>query len=119
LLWSDPVDSVEGLCDPEYKPNDVRGCSYFFGVKAVSNFFDKTKFISLIRAHEAQLDGFKMHKWKGETTFPPVITIFSAPNYCDVYNNKGAIIKFAVYNKSEQHPKYSTIQLQQSPIHAS
>lgn len=23
-----------------------------------------------------------------------VITIFSAPNYCDVYNNKGAIIKF-------------------------
>jgi serine/threonine-protein phosphatase 2B catalytic subunit len=23
-----------------------------------------------------------------------VITVFSAPNYCDVYNNKGAIIKF-------------------------
>ena len=23
-----------------------------------------------------------------------VITIFSAPNYCDVYNNKGAVIKF-------------------------
>lgn len=23
-----------------------------------------------------------------------MITIFSAPNYCDVYNNKGAIIKF-------------------------
>ena len=22
------------------------------------------------------------------------ITIFSAPNYCDVYNNKGAVIKF-------------------------
>ena len=26
--------------------------------------------------------------------FPSVITIFSAPNYCDVYNNKGAVIKF-------------------------
>ena len=25
-----------------------------------------------------------------------VITIFSAPNYCDVYNNKGAVIKFKV-----------------------
>lgn len=23
-----------------------------------------------------------------------MITIFSAPNYCDVYNNKGAVIKF-------------------------
>ena len=35
-----------------------------------------------------------MHKWNGPTEFPTVITIFSAPNYCDVYNNKGAIIKF-------------------------
>jgi len=26
--------------------------------------------------------------------FPAVITIFSAPNYCDSYNNLGAIIKF-------------------------
>ena len=34
-----------------------------------------------------------MHKWDG-SDFPIVITIFSAPNYCDVYNNKGAIIKF-------------------------
>ncbi|KAL8450982.1 hypothetical protein Emag_002962 [Eimeria magna] len=25
-----------------------------------------------------------------------VITIFSAPNYCDVYNNKGAVLKFEV-----------------------
>lgn len=25
---------------------------------------------------------------------PTVITVFSAPNYCDFYNNKGAIIKF-------------------------
>lgn len=23
-----------------------------------------------------------------------MITVFSAPNYCDVYNNKGAILKF-------------------------
>ena len=24
---------------------------------------------------------------------PSVITVFSAPNYCDVYKNKGAVIK--------------------------
>lgn len=34
-----------------------------------------------------------MHRWNGGE-FPVVITIFSAPNYCDVYNNKGAVIKF-------------------------
>ena len=48
----------------------------------------------MLRAHEAQFDGYKMHKWNGGQEFPVVITIFSAPNYCDVYNNKGAIIKF-------------------------
>jgi serine/threonine-protein phosphatase 2B catalytic subunit len=30
--------------------------------------------------------------WNGENKFPTVITIFSAPNYCDVYNNKESII---------------------------
>ena len=37
-----------------------------------------------------------MYKWNPNVEFPSVITIFSAPNYCDVYNNKGAIIKFKV-----------------------
>ena len=25
-------------------------------------------------------------------TFPPVITVFSAPNYCDKYDNKAALL---------------------------
>jgi len=37
-----------------------------------------------------------MHRWNGVSDFPVVITIFSAPNYCDIYNNKGAVIKFDV-----------------------
>ena len=37
-----------------------------------------------------------MHHWNGKGEFPTVITVFSAPNYCDVYNNKGAILKFNV-----------------------
>jgi serine/threonine-protein phosphatase 2B catalytic subunit len=56
----------------------------------------KNRLLSILRAHEAQFDGYKMHKWNGPSEFPVVITIFSAPNYCDVYNNKGAIIKFEV-----------------------
>ena len=35
-----------------------------------------------------------MHKSLGQEKFPTVITIFSAPNYCDFYKNKGAVIKF-------------------------
>ena len=33
-----------------------------------------------------------MHKWGGAAAFPSVITVFSAPNYCGTYNNKGAVI---------------------------
>lgn len=33
-----------------------------------------------------------MHLWAGAKEFPPVITVFSAPNYCGEYNNKGAVI---------------------------
>ena len=33
-----------------------------------------------------------MHRWGGSEAFPSVITIFSAPNYCSSYKNKGAVI---------------------------
>lgn len=38
-----------------------------------------------------------MYHWAGEKQFPSVITIFSAPNYCDFYNNKAAVIKLMVH----------------------
>lgn len=33
-----------------------------------------------------------MHRWGGSQAFPSVITVFSAPNYCGTYKNKGAVI---------------------------
>lgn len=48
----------------------------------------------MVRAHEVQMNGYKLHQWNGAQEFPAVITIFSAPNYCDVYNNKAAVLKF-------------------------
>ena len=93
LLWSDPVDNDQGTCENVYKFNEVRGCSYYYGAEAATKFLERNNLLTIIRAHEAQIEGFKMHKWSG-SDFPLVITIFSAPNYCDTYNNKGAVIKF-------------------------
>jgi serine/threonine-protein phosphatase 2B catalytic subunit len=42
------------------------------------------------------MQGYKMHVWDKTLEIPTVITIFSAPNYCDCYNNKAAIIKVDV-----------------------
>lgn len=99
MLWADPVDNDAGYSEVIYKNNEVRGCSFFFGQNAVNKFLEANNLLSVIRAHEAQLEGFKMHRWNGPSDFPVVITLFSAPNYCDVYNNKGAIIKFNVLSQ--------------------
>lgn len=93
-MWADPVDNLNGALQAVVVPNGVRGCSYYFGYELSYNFLERNRLISLIRAHEAQSEGFKMYRWGGEDRFPTVITIFSAPNYCDYYKNKGAVIKF-------------------------
>lgn len=56
---------------------------------AACAFLEKNNLLSIIRAHEAQDAGYKMYRKTRTTGFPSVITIFSAPNYLDVYNNKG------------------------------
>ncbi|CAD8179739.1 unnamed protein product [Paramecium pentaurelia] len=95
ILWADPVENEELYDEIHYRGNDTRGCSWFFGEKAVQPFLDNNKFICLIRAHEAQLEGYRLYKYNEKIKeFPQVLTIFSAPNYCDVYNNKAAILKF-------------------------
>ena len=107
LLWSDPIGNDTGASNEKYKVNEVRGCSYFFSATAANTFLKKNKLLTIIRAHEAQLEGYKMHTWNGAGEFPVVITIFSAPNYCDVYNNKAAIIKFDDNNLNIQQFNYS------------
>ena len=32
-----------------------------------------------------------MHRWGAKDSFPYVITIFSAPNYCGEFDNAGAV----------------------------
>ncbi len=74
--------------------NTTRGCSYFYTFTAVNEFLIRNRILSIIRAHEAQDVGYRMYKKSPETGFPSLITIFSAPNYLDVYHNKAAIMKY-------------------------
>lgn len=59
-------------------------CSY----AACCDFLQNNNLLSIIRAHEAQDAGYRMYRKSQTTGFPSLITIFSAPNYLDVYNNK-------------------------------
>ncbi|KAG0056062.1 3',5'-cyclic-nucleotide phosphodiesterase (PDEase) (3':5'-CNP) [Gryganskiella cystojenkinii] len=95
LLWADPVEDFGQEKTNEYFiHNHVRGCSYFFSYHAACAFLEKNNLLSIIRAHEAQDAGFRMYRNTKTTGFPSVMTIFSAPNYLDVYNNKAAVIKY-------------------------
>merc|ERR1712113_1229693 len=84
----------KGKKQPSFIPNEVRGCSYFYSHEGANKFLEKNSLLSIIRAHEAQLEGYKMHKTNPTTGFPSVITIFPAPNSCDCYNTKAPILKF-------------------------
>lgn len=111
LLWSDPLDDSLAT-DYDYKENEEREWSYLFGKKPVKKLLEKNDLMSVVRAHQVQVDGYKMHRWDGESSFPYVITIFSAPNYWDYYSNKAAVlilkdekISIKQYDQSD-HPYY-------------
>ncbi|KAJ7718693.1 serine/threonine-protein phosphatase 2B catalytic subunit A1 [Mycena maculata] len=95
ILWADPVEDfgTEKTTD-SFLHNHVRGCSYFFTYQAACQFLERNNLLSIIRAHEAQDAGYRMYRKTKSTGFPSVMTIFSAPNYLDVYNNKAAVLKY-------------------------
>lgn len=77
LLWSDPCKNTE-----EFGPN-TRGTSFTFGKKALDNFLENYDLDLVCRAHQVVQDGHEFFHDK------KLVTIFSAPNYCN-FNNKAA-----------------------------
>lgn len=77
---------------------------------AVCQFLERNNLLTVIRGHEAQDAGYTIYRKTPKRNFPSVITIFSAPNYLDVYKNRGAILKYANKNitirqyNSSSHP---------------
>ncbi|KIK81582.1 hypothetical protein PAXRUDRAFT_832749 [Paxillus rubicundulus Ve08.2h10] len=121
LLWSDPVvnfgyehePSTHGPALPPgttFEHNATRGCSFFFTYEAACKFLERNGLLGIVRGHEAQDAGYMMYRKTPTKKFPSVITVFSAPNYLDVYHNRGAVIKYANKNitirqfNSSSHP---------------
>ena len=76
----------------DYIDNEERECSYLFGKKPTKKLLDSNNLMTIVRGHQVQIDGYKMHRWDGPQSFPYVITIFSAPNYCGYYENKASVL---------------------------
>lgn len=116
LLWSDPLDEREGYLagdtqEANFIPNTTRGCSYVYNHNAAVSFLEKNNMLTLIRGHEAQAEGFRLYR-NGPKGFPSVICLFSAPNYCDTYDNCAAVLiisegvlRLRQFNSSP-HPYY-------------
>jgi serine/threonine-protein phosphatase 2B catalytic subunit len=64
LLWSDPMaDEVANSRD--YVDNEERECSYLFGKKPAKKLLDNNNLMTIVRGHQVQVEGYKMHRWDG------------------------------------------------------
>eukprot|EP01107_Rhizomastix_libera_P016498 TRINITY_DN6915_c0_g1_i1.p1 TRINITY_DN6915_c0_g1~~TRINITY_DN6915_c0_g1_i1.p1 ORF type:complete len:551 (+),score=120.39 TRINITY_DN6915_c0_g1_i1:26-1654(+) len=103
LLWADPVDEIPNPTRVapqeiaewqkiEFLENKKRQTSVSFGCKGIQNFLENNDLVCVIRAHEVTDDGFKEHRFLTKSEIPLCVTIFSAPNYCDLYENQAAVM---------------------------
>ena len=100
LLWSDP-------CKENGRIPSKRGVGMSFGPDVAKKFLEDNKLELLIRSHEVKMEGYEIEPCQ------KVITIFSAPNYCDQMGNKGAIIIFK--GKKILEPIFKTFEASPHP----
>lgn len=80
LLWSDPDEKVLG-----FSGND-RGVSVTFGADVVRSFCFRMGIDVICRAHQVVEDGYEFFARR------QLVTVFSAPNYCGMFDNAGAVM---------------------------
>jgi serine/threonine-protein phosphatase 5 len=96
LLWSDPTKL------PGRHPSK-RGVGVSFGPDVAKKFLDSNGLEILVRSHEVKNEGYE------EEADGRVITIFSAPNYCDQMGNKGALIRFRGDTMKPKYVQYTAV----------
>ncbi|KAK9318906.1 Metallo-dependent phosphatase-like protein [Lipomyces orientalis] len=79
MLWTDPQPQ------PGRGPSK-RGVGLQFGPDITKRFCEKNGLMAVIRSHEVRMGGYEIEHGGR------LITVFSAPNYCDSQGNKGAVI---------------------------
>lgn len=81
LLWTDP--------QPENgRSPSKRGIGMQFGPDVTERFCLKNKIKKVLRSHEVRMEGVE------EEHDGRLITVFSAPNYCDATGNLGGVVHF-------------------------
>lgn len=97
MLWSDPQEATG------WGPSK-RGIGVSFGPDVTHRFLDANGLDLVVRSHEMKDEGYEV------AADGRLITIFSAPNYCDQMGNKGAFIIF----DHTMEPKF--VQFQAVPV---
>jgi len=98
ILWSDPQES-------NGRSPSKRGVGLSFGPDVTKDFLKTNDLDLIVRSHEVKENGYEVsHNGK-------LITIFSAPNYCDSTDNKGAYITF----NDKLQPKYTVFDAVKHP----
>ncbi|XP_028778504.1 serine/threonine-protein phosphatase 5-like isoform X3 [Neltuma alba] len=96
LLWSDPQPL------PGRGPSK-RGVGLSFGPDVTKSFLQENNLELVVRSHEVKDEGYEIeHDGK-------LITVFSAPNYCDQMGNKGAFIRFEAPDLKPNIVTYSAV----------
>ena len=129
VLWSDPIKddfddgqhakSLGDFLSIDFVSNPARGCSFRYGYSAIVKFLMTNRLVAIIRAHEVMQEGFRYHfqtvagGGKGQARImPPVITVFSAPNYLGTYGNQGAFLRVSsAKDRSNQSGGFKPIDL--------
>lgn len=77
---------------PLFIKNKQRGFSYVFNFACAKRFVSANNLLCIVRSHEVQDLGFKLYRPHPNHLFPCLVSIFSAPNYCSSFGNKGAVL---------------------------
>lgn len=107
MLWTDPQKM------PGRGPSK-RGVGMMFGPDVTKRFCEANGLEAVIRSHEVRMEGYEVeHDGRCitgmqrhptlEDTFLTLMSVFSAPKYCDSTENKGAYINIGPELKLEFH----------------
>mmetsp|Transcript_17413 Transcript_17413/g.51538 ORF Transcript_17413/g.51538 Transcript_17413/m.51538 type:complete len:302 (-) Transcript_17413:59-964(-) len=110
LLWSDP-QAADG------RSPSKRGVGLSFGPDVTKRFLEKNDLSLVVRSHEVRDQGYELEHGG------LLVTVFSAPNYCDAMGNKGAFLhldkglepKFTTYD-AVPHPPVRPMAYASSPF---